>query len=197
MSTGGSQAMAGIEPHSVLEQLDPLLGQTGCIRSTKEVAKIVSLMKAAQLLVVRSVILSIIKATRAPSTLERFMEVGWPVLNVWLAEAKKTQDTAVLVEVLQVLQKLPVSVAALKQGNMGKLIKQLSKQEHQGQISTPNFLLVGCMHTEYMCINVFTGNNYVFSVNILCYVCYMYHLASRHHYWHRVCHVHCMCNGSS
>lgn len=32
----------------------------------------------------------------------RFMEVGWPVLNVWLAEAKKTQDVAVLVEVMQV-----------------------------------------------------------------------------------------------
>lgn len=34
---------------------------------------------------------------------------------------------------LQVLQKLPVTIAALKQGNMGKLIKQLSKQEHPGQ----------------------------------------------------------------
>ena len=33
---------------------------------------------------------------------------------------------------VQVLQRLPVSVAALKQGNMGKLIKQLSKQEHPG-----------------------------------------------------------------
>lgn len=130
MSAGGTQVMAGIEPHSVLEQLDPLLGQTGCIKSAKEVGKIVSLMKAAQLLVVRIVILNIIKATRAPSTLERFMEAGWPVLNVWLAEAKKTQNIAVLVEVMQVLLKLPVSVAALKQGNMGKLIKQLSKQEH-------------------------------------------------------------------
>lgn len=30
------------------------------------------------------------------------MDVGWPVLNVWLAEAKKSQDYAVLVEVMQV-----------------------------------------------------------------------------------------------
>ena len=30
------------------------------------------------------------------------MEGGWPVLNVWLAEAKRTQDMAVLVEILQV-----------------------------------------------------------------------------------------------
>ena len=32
----------------------------------------------------------------------RFMDVGWPVLNVWLAEAKKSQDVAMLVEVMQV-----------------------------------------------------------------------------------------------
>jgi hypothetical protein len=62
---------AAIDPHSVLEQLDPLLGQTGCIRSSKEVGKIVSLMKTAQLLVVKIVLLSIVKATRAPSTLDR------------------------------------------------------------------------------------------------------------------------------
>ena len=30
------------------------------------------------------------------------MYSGWPVLNMWLAEAKKTQDVAVLVEILQV-----------------------------------------------------------------------------------------------
>ena len=34
---------------------------------------------------------------------------------------------------LQVLQKLPVTIAALKQGNMGKLIKQLSKADNPGQ----------------------------------------------------------------
>ena len=33
---------------------------------------------------------------------------------------------------LQVLQKLPVGIDALKQGNMGKLVKQLSKQENEG-----------------------------------------------------------------
>ena len=35
-------------------------------------------------------------------TCHRFMDGGWPVLNAWLAEAKKKQDFAVLVEVLQV-----------------------------------------------------------------------------------------------
>ena len=33
-----------------------------------------------------------------------------------------------------------MSVAALKQGNMGKLIKQLSKQEHPGQPTTSTSL---------------------------------------------------------
>ena len=36
------------------------------------------------------------------TTCHRFMDSGWPVLNVWLAEAKKNQDVAILVEVLQV-----------------------------------------------------------------------------------------------
>lgn len=34
------------------------------------------------------------------------------------------------------LQKLPVDIDALKQGNMGKLIKQLSKQESGGGKNT-------------------------------------------------------------
>ncbi len=33
---------------------------------------------------------------------------------------------------MQVLEVLPVTVDALKQGNMGKLIKQLSKAENPG-----------------------------------------------------------------
>ena len=33
----------------------------------------------------------------------RFMDVGgWGVLNIWLAEAKKSQNTSMLVEILQV-----------------------------------------------------------------------------------------------
>ena len=51
---------------------------------------------------------------------------------------------------LQVLQKLPVTVGSLKQGTMGKLIKQLSKQENQGV----------CVH-ECMCVccvSVFVGS---------------------------------------
>ena len=38
-----------------------------------------------------------------------------------------------------------MSVAALKQGNMGKLIKQLSKQEHPGQLLS-YFLLDKILH---------------------------------------------------
>ena len=35
-------------------------------------------------------------------------------MNVWLAEYKKTQNIAVMVEMVEVLQKLPVTVHALK-----------------------------------------------------------------------------------
>ena len=36
---------------------------------------------------------------------ERFMDAGgWPMLNMWLVEAKKAQNTALLIELLQVLK---------------------------------------------------------------------------------------------
>ena len=71
-------------------------------------------------------------------------------------------------DVIQVLLKLPVSVAALKQGNMGKLIKQLSKQEHPGQVDILFTIAFSCalkgpyalcvaLHTcmyMYVCVHV-------------------------------------------
>ena len=44
---------------------------------------------------------------------QRFMDAGgWPMLNLWLAEAKKTQNTALLVELLQV-HKLPTHIPTI------------------------------------------------------------------------------------
>ena len=35
----------------------------------------------------------------------RFMDAGgWPMLNMWLVEAKKAQNTALMIELLQVHQ---------------------------------------------------------------------------------------------
>ena len=39
---------------------------------------------------------------------------GWPTLNAWLAEYKRLNNTSMLMEMLELLQKLPVTIAALK-----------------------------------------------------------------------------------
>jgi protein phosphatase 1 regulatory subunit 10 len=88
-------------------------------------------MKESKMMVSRCLLLNVLKATRAPSILQKFVDSdGWHLMNVWLAEYKKTQNIAVMVEMVEVLQKLPVTVHALKKGTMGKLVKQLSKHEH-------------------------------------------------------------------
>ena len=53
---------------------------------------------------------------------------------------------------VQVLQKLPVTVGSLKQGTMGKLIKQLSKQEHPGM--NVCLQLIINLFVTHRCINL-------------------------------------------
>ncbi len=50
---------------------------------------------------------------------------------------------------MQVLEALPVTVDALKQGNMGKLIKQLSKAENPG-----GHIIVQCCVLDVMWVYV-------------------------------------------
>lgn len=119
-----------LEIRNLLCRLDPILGANGCIRSAHEVPKILSIMKEADTMLNKCIVLNVIQTTKAQSTLTKFMDGGgWTVLNSWLSEGKKSHNVPLLVEILQVLTKLPVTIAALKQGNMGKLVKQLSKHE--------------------------------------------------------------------
>ena len=46
-----------------------------------------------------------------------------------ISEAKKTSNTALALEILEVLQHVPVTLALLKQGNMGKIMKSYNKSE--------------------------------------------------------------------
>ncbi|XP_065917118.1 serine/threonine-protein phosphatase 1 regulatory subunit 10-like [Dysidea avara] len=122
----------GDGPESILHSMAPHLGIGGCIKSSEEVAAIVQAMKDARLMVNKCLLLNIIKATTADSTLESLMGLGgWSILNIWLSDSKKAQNVALLIQLMQVLIQLPVTVECLKQGNMGKLVKQLTKQDNQ------------------------------------------------------------------
>ncbi|XP_019852044.1 PREDICTED: serine/threonine-protein phosphatase 1 regulatory subunit 10-like [Amphimedon queenslandica] len=149
-SNYGGSAIQTIDPRAryTLDKLDSLVGSSGSLRSAQEVPKLISLMKETTesrhplLLINRCLILNVLQATKAQSTLSKFMEGGgWSLLNVWLSDGKKSQNVAFLLEILQVLQKLPVSIVALKQGNLGKLVKQLSKHESPEVKSLANDIL--------------------------------------------------------
>ncbi|KAL5483956.1 hypothetical protein EMCRGX_G020377 [Ephydatia muelleri] len=127
---------------AILDQLDQYLGQSGCIKTAQEVHSIVSAMKESHMMAKKCTFLNILKATKSHSTLSMFMEEGgWSILNLWLMEAKAVTNSALMAEILQVLQKLPVTVSSLKQGNMGKLIKQLTKHESEEVCKLANELL--------------------------------------------------------
>ena len=127
---------------AILDQLDQHLGQSGCIKTAQEVHSIVSAMKESRMMAKKCTFLNILKATKSHSTLSMFMEEGgWSILNMWLVEAKAVTNSALMAEILQVLQKLPVTVSSLKQGNMGKLIKQLTKHESEDVCKLANELL--------------------------------------------------------
>lgn len=134
MSTSGG------EPRTLLNALRPMLGSLGDIRTPQEVVRVISLMRDAEKLMSRCIYLNILKATisaakenrTSSETLEKFMSIGgWSILNKWLLEAKKNENFPVLVELLEVLRDLPVSIDTLKQGNTGKVIKHLTKLENQ------------------------------------------------------------------
>ena len=131
---------AGGEPRVLLDALKPMLGVVGDIKTPQEVLRIVGMMKDTEKLTSRCVYLNIIKATCQQSihsekgeTLEKFLKSGgWGILNKWLVEFMKSENHAVLLELIDVLKLLPVTVELLKKGNTGKIVKSMTKLEHPG-----------------------------------------------------------------
>lgn len=63
----------------------------------------------------------------------RLLSTGaWQTLYEWLSEFKDLDDTPMLVLLLQMFLKLPVTMEMLKSTKSAKLIKSLVKHEHKG-----------------------------------------------------------------
>eukprot|EP00112_Aurelia_sp_Birch-Aquarium-sp1_P020773 Seg543.6 transcript_id=Seg543.6/GoldUCD/mRNA.D3Y31 product="Serine/threonine-protein phosphatase 1 regulatory subunit 10" protein_id=Seg543.6/GoldUCD/D3Y31 len=128
----------GGEPRFLLNALKPMLGIYGDIKTPQEVLRVVNLMKDAEKLMSRCIYLNVLRATCSRSkntevhgdTLDRFLlSGGWGILNKWLNEYTKSENSPILVELLEVLRFLPVTIDILKQGNTGKIIKLLTKYD--------------------------------------------------------------------
>jgi len=61
------------------------------------------LMKEATHLVSRCVYLNILRMTEIPDILDKFVsDGGWDIINIWLVEAKNSENMAFVLEVLKV-----------------------------------------------------------------------------------------------
>eukprot|EP00118_Oscarella_pearsei_P004403 m.18716 g.18716 ORF g.18716 m.18716 type:complete len:609 (+) comp27719_c0_seq2:311-2137(+) len=127
--------MDSIEPQEFLDYLRPLLTSTGSVKSNKEIPRFVQRMKVITALSHKCLCLQVLKATTlrvdsSDTLLTKFFSSGgWPVLNLWLSEAKRSNNVAMTTELLELMRRLPVTVDLLKSGTVGKLVKQLSKAE--------------------------------------------------------------------
>ncbi|XP_065647297.1 serine/threonine-protein phosphatase 1 regulatory subunit 10 isoform X3 [Hydra vulgaris] len=130
---------SGGEPRVLLNALKPMLGVVGDIRTPQEVLRVVGMMKDAEKLMSRCVYLNVLKSTcrqallneEKKTTLDKFLATGgWGILNKWLHEFTKAENFPVLLELIDVLKVMPVTIDLLKQGNTGKIIKQMTKLEN-------------------------------------------------------------------
>ena len=123
--------MSSESPIDLLCRLDPILGKNGCLRSANDVNVLVKFMEGSSLMIYQCTVINILKNTKAPSTLESFVDSrGWEYLSNWLKNAKDRNEIPFLIELIQVLVKFPQTIESLKQGNIGKNVKLLSKSDH-------------------------------------------------------------------
>ncbi|XP_078489519.1 serine/threonine-protein phosphatase 1 regulatory subunit 10 [Ciona intestinalis] len=117
-----------VDPLTLLKALSPMLDVTGAVIGGEEMQNIVKLMKDATKLVSRCVYLNILRVTESTEVLEQFLAYGgWSVMNAWLADAKSSENMALILEVMKLLQRLPLRIDHLKQNNTPKIVKSLSK----------------------------------------------------------------------
>ncbi|CAB4019533.1 Serine threonine- phosphatase 1 regulatory subunit 10, partial [Paramuricea clavata] len=126
------------DPRVLLDAMSSMLGEYGDIKGPQEVITVISLMKDAEKMLSRFTFLNILRATieiaaensAALETVHKFVkDGGCSVLNKWLEEGITSQNMPLILDVLELLEAMPITVEALKQGNIGKLVKQLSKRE--------------------------------------------------------------------
>ncbi|XP_046844298.1 serine/threonine-protein phosphatase 1 regulatory subunit 10-like isoform X2 [Xenia sp. Carnegie-2017] len=128
------------DPRVLLDAMSSMLGENGDMKGPQEVLTIISLMKDAEKMLSRFTFLNILRATfetgsekrTASETIHKFVkDGGCAILNKWLQEAMTAQNIPLIMDILELLEAMPITIEALKQGNIGKLVKQLSKREEE------------------------------------------------------------------
>uniref|UniRef100_A0A6B2EGF5 Putative serine/threonine-protein phosphatase 1 regulatory subunit 10 isoform x3 n=1 Tax=Phlebotomus kandelakii TaxID=1109342 RepID=A0A6B2EGF5_9DIPT len=125
--------MPRIDPLQLLTCLGVLLAPNGGIRSSQEVRRLAGLMaKFSNRLVSKCIYIQILKCTDT-ELLGQFMGTGgWTLTHMWLQDGILTKNYPLVQEILELLLLCPVDVDRLKSNSAPKLVKQLSKESHEG-----------------------------------------------------------------
>lgn len=70
-------------------------------------------------------------------------------MNEWLHDARESENTPLLMEILRVYHTLPVTIDIMKKNDAAKTIKQLRKSEDEGKSIE---ILISFSH-QYLCKN--------------------------------------------
>ncbi|CAK9291473.1 unnamed protein product [Gordionus sp. m RMFG-2023] len=123
------------DPEMILNKLEPFLGASGNIKDVESISELHGLMKYGfDKLVYKCMIINVLNATDSEDILNSFVHHGdcWNILNNWLKSAKEKNNGPFMLELLTLLNKLPVSIPLLKTNDTAKFIKQLVKVEWTG-----------------------------------------------------------------
>lgn len=121
--------MAPVDPTELIKAFKPCLTELGGIKSISNVPKLFNLMKRySKKLVSRCIFCSILLSTE-PDILQCFLEEqdGWELINAWLKEGLKGENYPYICELIDLLDKCPMTVERLKKNDTPKLVKQLAK----------------------------------------------------------------------
>eukprot|EP00218_Dolichomastix_sp_CCMP3274_P012924 CAMPEP_0170137116 /NCGR_PEP_ID=MMETSP0033_2-20121228/3896_1 /TAXON_ID=195969 /ORGANISM="Dolichomastix tenuilepis, Strain CCMP3274" /LENGTH=678 /DNA_ID=CAMNT_0010372947 /DNA_START=312 /DNA_END=2345 /DNA_ORIENTATION=- len=120
-------------PKTLTEELQELLEQGGTgLTRTQHVPKLISLMREEISLRGRSILITVLMETSATCREEFLKCEGLKVLEEYLKDARDDGKPSFVNLILEVLQRLPVSVAHLQGCGIGKIVNKLQKATFAG-----------------------------------------------------------------
>ena len=109
-------------------QLENLLDEDGGVKVVEKIPNLVWMMKNVTNNGEKSLVITVIHRTRAPGALRKFAQgEGLKLLKEWFERAKADFKSSLILKMLLTLERIPISVAVLKETAWGKAVSKLSK----------------------------------------------------------------------
>lgn len=90
--------------------------------------------KFSKKLVSKCIYIEILKCSETDLLCQFMQAGGWTLVHLWLTDAINSANWPLVHEILELLLLCPVDVERLKSNNLPKLVKQMTKDEHPGEV---------------------------------------------------------------